>query len=125
MAGFKVDYKYKNDIDLLDTVMYLFSKTVLRTELSDKERLILRAYLLHGYSKQTKKSICLDIGMTAENLNVRNSTLQKKGFLRPHPTTQNLKLINDELIAMRDCFINDHKIKGFIVSFTKQIKNEV
>lgn len=117
MNVFKVDYIYRNNIDLLDIVMYLFSKTVLKTELSDKERMILRAYLIHGYSKQVKKGIQLDLGMTEANVNMRNYTLQKKGFLSPHPTSQKLKLINQDLLNMRDCFINNENKKAFLVNF--------
>lgn len=121
MGGFVVDYKYPNDIDLLDIVLYLFSKTVLKTELSDRERVMLRAYLIHGYSKQVKKSLELDLSMTEANINTRNCTLQQKGFLRPHPTSQKLKLVNDELIKMKDCFINEDNAKAFIVKFSKHV----
>lgn len=116
-VAYKVDFKYENDIDLLDIVMSLFSKTVLEEELSKKEKIVLREYILNGYSKQTKDSIRLSLKIKPQNLNTLNYYLQKKGFLKPHPKNQRLKLLNEELIKLKDCFMSDNEGKLFIVNF--------
>lgn len=118
MIAYKVDFKYRNDVDLLETVMSIFSNTVLREELSDKERQILREYMLNGYSKQTKESIKLSMKMKPANLNTYNYHLQRKGFLKPHPTNQRLKLLNEQLMELRDCFMQETKSKKiFLINF--------
>lgn len=117
MIAYKVDFKYENDVDLLEVVMSIFSKTVLREELSNKERTVLREYIVNGYSKQTKNSIKLSLSMKDANLNTLNYHLQKKGFLKPHPKNQRLKLLNEELLELRDCFINGTGKKMYIINF--------
>lgn len=100
--------------------MYLYSKTVLKSELSFRERAVLREYLNNGYSQQTKKGICLDLGITNKNLNTLNCTLQKKGFLYPNPHNQRLKLVSKSLLQLRDCFTNETESKNcFIVNFVR------
>ena len=80
--AYKVDFKSKNDVDLLDTVMFLYSRTVLKEELSLREKTALREYLLYGYSLNTKKAICLSLGIRIENLNTLNCSLQKKRIFK-------------------------------------------
>lgn len=102
---YTVTYKSENDVELLDTVMSIFSLTVLKKPLSLKERTVLREYILNGYSSEVKKDVRFALGITDKNLNTLNCTLQKKGFLRPHPTNQRLKNINDDLLKIKDVFL--------------------
>lgn len=119
MVAYKVDFSYKNKLELLEIVMSLYSKTVLNKEISSKEKTVLREYILHGYSKETKDSIVLDLEITTSNLNTVNYALQKKGFLEPHPKNQRLKLLNEDLKKLRDCFTSQDKKKMFLVNFVK------
>jgi len=120
MSAFKSDYTYNSDLQILDVVMYLFSKTVLKKELSPKQLVILREYLLNGYTPKVKDNICLNLGMNKQNLNTQNCKLQAMGFLHPHPRTQRLKIVDEELIKLRDCFLNeDSGKKLFIVNFIR------
>lgn len=121
--AFKVEYKYKNSLELLDTVIYLFSKTVLSTELTAREISILREYLCSGYNKPTKKALELNLGINDKALNVSNCNLQKKGFLSPHPTNFRSKIINKDLLALKDCFINEGNKNLFMVHFIKTKDN--
>lgn len=119
-VAYKVDFKYNNDVDLLEVVMSIFSKTVLEEELSNKERTVLREYIINGYSKQTKNSIKLTLGMKDANLNTLNYYLQKKGFLKPHPKNQRSKVLNEELLELRDTFMEaKNGKKMFIVNFIR------
>ncbi len=120
-AAYVANFNYENDIELLDIVMNIFSTSVLKENLSYKERTVLREYMLHGYSSNTKKAIRLSLSIKETNLNTLNCTLQKKGFLKPHPTNQRLKLLNDGLIKIRDLFLGENERKMFIVEFVKSI----
>jgi len=117
-----VEFKYKNNLQLLDTVIYLFSKTVLEAELNAQEISILKYYLAQGYSKDTKQAIEIDLGIKTTCINTNNYKLQKKGFLRPHPTSNRLKIINSELLKLRDCFMNQNTKNIFIVDFKRDEK---
>jgi len=119
--AYKVEFKYKNRLHLIDTIIYLFSKTVLELEeeLTKQEIDILKVYLIHGYSPEVKKGILVDLKMNAPTLNTNNCKLQKKGFLRPHPTSGRLKLVTEDLIKLRDCFINEGEKNLFLVHFVK------
>ena len=114
IIAYKVDFKSKNDVDLLDTVMFIYSRTVLKEELGLRERSALREYLLHGYSLTTKRAICLSLGIKIENLNTLNCNLQKKGFLIPHTKNQRLKMINEDLLNLKRVFLESEKEKNYI-----------
>lgn len=118
MVAYKVDFNSKNDVELFDLVMTLYSKTVLKKELSAKEATILREYVLNGYSIETKKAICMSLEINIKNLNTVNCSLQKRGFLRPHPTSQKKKILNEELMQLKQVFLDSTQGKKmFIVNF--------
>jgi len=119
-AAYIAPFEFSNDIELLDVVMSLFSRSVLKKEISYKEKVVLREYMINGYSANTKKAIRLSLNIKETNLNTLNCTLQKKGFLKPHPTNQRLKLLNDDLIKIRDMFLGEAERKMFIVEFVKK-----
>lgn len=119
-AAYVAPFAFKNDIELLDVVMSLFSRSVLKKEISYKEKVVLREYMINGYSSNTKKAIRLSLNIKETNLNTLNCTLQKKGFLKPHPTNQRLKLLNEDLIKIRDMFLGISERKMFIVEFVKR-----
>lgn len=119
-AAYIAPFTFSNDIELLDVVMSLFSRSVLKKEISYKEKVVLREYMINGYSSNTKKAIRLSLNIKETNLNTLNCTLQKKGFLKPHPTNQRLKLLNDDLLKIRDMFLGNAERKMFIVEFIKK-----
>lgn len=121
MKIYKVDFKFNNDVDLLDTVIYLFAKTVLKEEVCLRERQVLKEYMISGYSKNTDRGIKIDLGITKENLATLNSRLQKKGFLEKHPTNRNNRLISPRLMELKSCFIENDGKKAYIIDF---IRNE-
>lgn len=120
MKVYKVDFKFHNDVDLLDVVLSLFSKSVLREEITNKERTVLREYLLNGYSSNTKASLRLSLGIKHSNLNTLNYTLKEKGFLLPHPTNQRLKIVNEQLMNLKNVFLNNDGQKVFLINFLKE-----
>ncbi len=119
-AAYIAPFEFLNDIELLDVVMSLFSRSVLKKEISYKEKVVLREYMINGYSSNTKKAIRLSLNIKETKLNTLNCTLQKKGILKPHPTKQRLKRLNDDLIKIRDMFLGSADRKMFIVEFVKK-----
>jgi len=121
MKVYKVDFNFENDVDLLDIVLSLFSKSVLKEEISNKERTVLREYILNGYSSQTKASLRLSLGIKPSNLNTLNHTLKKKGFLLPHQTNQRLKVVNEQLMNLKNVFLDNDGQKVFLINFLKNV----
>lgn len=117
---FKVDYKYENDIELLDAVILLYTETVLKTTISKKRRQVLREYMKSGYSPETKRAIRLNLKMTVGNMNTTNHILQKTGLLLPHPTNQTLKLLNPDLQKLQEAFVESNNKKVFFIHFVQR-----
>ncbi len=115
MVAYKVDFKPNDSLDFYDMLLSIYSLTVLKDPLKTKERIILRYYLLYGYSKETKDMIVLDMGIKRSNLNTSNYDLQKRGFLKPHPTNQRSKLISKELLELKDTFTNKESDKKLFI----------
>lgn len=122
MQAYKVDFTYKNNIELLDMALYLYSKTVLDKELSKKRLVMLREYLLNGYNNNTKKALEINLQMTRANVNTQNWNLQRMGFLIPDPNKQINKMVSKELINLRDMFMNTEDKRLFIVNFIKDVR---
>jgi hypothetical protein len=116
-GGRKYHRTCKNSIELLDTVLRLYSITVLKTDLSLKQRTVLREYILNGYSLQTKKSLMITLNIKGTNLNTINFNLKKKGLLIPHPTNQRLKIVNEELYQIKKEFLEKGSKSAFIAIF--------
>lgn len=115
---YKVDFEYKNDVQKFDLILHLYSKTELKKELSERELIVLREYILNGYSTKTKDGICLTLQIKKGNLNAINCNLQKKGFLKPHPTTQKLKVLEEKLNFLKEMFLDTPgNRKIFLVNF--------
>lgn len=118
MVLYNVDYKYSNDIELMEMVLTLYAKTVYGKNISGKETTVLRNYMLKGYSKRTKKSICSDLKIKPSNLDTLNYTLKNKGFLHPHPTNQQEKLLDSGLEKLKEAFSQPGR-KLFTIDFKK------
>lgn len=88
MAGLVVTYDYSNDIELLDIVLQLYAKTVLKTELSNKEHCALREYILNGYSVQTKKNLIQSFFLSKET-EEKNDVDKIKAFNKVFKTNFN------------------------------------
>lgn len=107
MKALKIEFGYSNQIELLDAVMSLYSTAQLKKELPKKEMVVLREYILSGYNEDSKSAIRLNLGISKEHLNVLNSKLHKKGFLKPHPHNMRMKVLNSDLLRLKDVFIDN------------------
>jgi len=119
--------KYSNDLDLLSTVIEIYSITVLGKYLvGDLEKIAIRFYLKGGYNEITMKAIMLECGMKGDkgkrHLDQINFKLTKKGFLKRHPTNHRQKQVNEELIRLKNRFLTpDNKFKAnyYLIKFEK------
>lgn len=105
--AYKVDFQYSNTIELLDTMLSVYSLTALKKPLSDRERQVLREYILNGYSTKTKKALKISLKINDSNLNTLNYKLKQKGFLLNHPTNQKLKELNKDLTEIKNVFMSE------------------
>jgi hypothetical protein len=106
-TAYKVDFQYSNTIELLDTMLSVYSLTALKKPLSDRERQVLREYILNGYSTKTKKALKISLKINDSNLNTLNYKLKQKGFLLNHPTNQKLKELNKDLTEIKNVFMSE------------------
>lgn len=122
--AYKVDFQYSNNIELLDTVLSIYSISALKKPISDREREVLREYILNGYSNKTKKALKIALKIKDSNLNTLNYKLKEKGFLLPHPTNQKLKELNKDLSEIKRVFMSeDENLKKLLIINTIRIGN--
>lgn len=104
---YTTNFEYKNDLEFLNIVINIYSLVKLRESLTKKQKDVLRYYLKSGYSDETKNAIRLDFKIKKTHLNQINWALNKKGFLKKHPTNERSKVVSEELIKLRDSFLKD------------------
>ena len=114
-------FKYKHEIELIEAVLSIYAISVLKTTLPPREKTVLREYIISDYNAETKKGLCITLGISAVNLTSINYSLKQKGFLINHPTNQRLKLLNTELKKLRDTFIKSPQRKMFLVEFKANV----
>jgi len=122
VSAYKLDFKYGNDFRFVDSLIYIFAKTQFNNPLSSRECEIIREYVLRGYSTETKRHIEKTLKMNRKNLNVYNCNLQKRGFLMPHERNQNNKILNPELMKLREFYLNSSEKKIVLVNFIDENK---
>jgi len=113
-----VPYKYKNDLDLLNTVINVYSLTALKSSLTPKQQDTLRFYLQFGFTAKTKETIMKDLKITDKHLNQINCQLQKCGYLTRHPTNYRMKYINENLLKLKESFLSK-KVDSLVIMFRK------
>lgn len=124
-------YYYKNDLDLLNTVINLYSIVELGGKLSDMEMIVMRYYLKSGYNEITKKTIMSDSEVfktmtdaekTRKHLNQINHRLEKKGFLERSLRNYREKKVSSKLLELKESFLTadkDKKASFYSIYFEK------
>jgi len=120
--------KTLSKVEIIDKVLNIFSILELGGSLGDplspRELVVIRDYMLHGYSLETKRGILLNLNITSANLDQINHKLKKKGFLESHKTNERKKVVNKELLNLKSVFMDgDIDNRMFIINF-KHRKNE-
>lgn len=97
--------KYKNEIELLQKIIRIYSIIKLNDDLENHEENVLMFYFKYGYSQETKQKIRDSLGITAHYLNTINYHLDNKGYLRKDENNKQKKHLVDDLKKLREAFL--------------------
>lgn len=117
MKTLKIDFEYKNKIDLFETVITVFAATQLREDISKREKVVLREYIVNGYNEVSWNVIMTTLSIDKKHLNVIHSKLQKKGFLKPHHANWRMKVLNKDLLNLKNVFFDNEGKKVMLIDF--------
>jgi hypothetical protein len=98
---------YKNEFELLQKIIRIYSIVMLEDDLENHEERVLVFYFKYGYSPDTKEKIKQSLGITAHYLNTINYHLDNKGYLRKDENNKQKKHLTEGLQKMRDAFLKD------------------
>jgi hypothetical protein len=110
--------RYKNEIDLIDKILKVYSITQDRP-LRNFERLILIYYIRSGYNKETKEFIKEDTGKKDGDIRVADVHLREKGYLSKHPKNLRLSNLSPDMNSIRESFIINKK-EMYVLLFQKE-----
>lgn len=115
------DLKYKNEMDLLQKIIRIYSIVMLEDNLENHEEKVLMFYFKYGYSTDTKDKIKESLGITAHYLNTINYHLDNKGYLRKDENNKQKKHLSDGLKKLRDAFL-ENKVDIYVLRIKKDEK---
>lgn len=119
---YKFEIKYKNDIDLVDKIISIYSinKTLKGkpVRILPYEKSILIYYLIYGFNKEAKETIMKDLGKTENQINTTNTNLRNKGYLFKDRNNRTKGYVSKDLKEMVDIFLNN-KNKVLVTQFKK------
>lgn len=110
---------YKNEVDLVNKLLSIYSIVKKNGDLRDFERKVLNYYIRKGYSTETKDQIRKELGLKQRNLNQTNYHLTNKGYLKQSTKNQKNKSLNKELQEIRDLFVQG-KTRAYVVGFKQK-----
>lgn len=110
---------YKNEVDLVNKLLSIYSIVKKNGDLRDFERKVLNYYIRKGYSTETKDQIRKELGLKQRNLNQTNYHLTNKGYLKQSTKNQKNKSLNKELQEIRDLFVAG-KTRAYVVGFKQK-----
>lgn len=109
--------KYKNEIDLIDKILRVYSISQ-EVSLRNFERLILVYYIRSGYSKDTKEFIKEDTGKKDGDIRVADVHLREKGYLRSSEKNLRMSKLSPDMESVRESFIKNKK-QIYVLAFKK------
>lgn len=119
-ASFYTNYCiYKNEVDLVNKLLSIYSIVKKNGDLRDFERKVLNYYIRKGYSKETKDQIIKELNLKQRNLNQTNYHLTNKGYLKQSTKNQKNKSLNKELQDIRKFFV-EGKIRAYVIGFKQK-----
>lgn len=109
--------KYKNEIDLIDKILRVYSISQ-EVSLRNFERLILVYYIRSGYSKETKEFIKEDTGKKDGDIRVADVHLREKGYLMSSEKNLRMSKLSPDMESIRTSFIKNKK-QIYVLAFQK------
>lgn len=110
---------YKNEVDLIDKVLSIYSIIKKSNDLRPFERNILNFYIRKGISNDTKNIIKDQLGITSNNLTQANYYLRKKGYIVKDSKNHNKNKLCKDLESIRTSIIGNKK-RLFLVGFNQK-----
>lgn len=111
--------KYKNEMELLEYIIRIYSVVMLNDNLENHEEKVLMFYFKYGYSPDTKEKIKSALGITAHYLNTINYHLDNKGYLRKDDRNKQKKHLSDGLLKLKEAFV-DKGIKTYVIKAVRE-----
>ena len=109
--------RYKNEIDLIDKILRVYSISQDKP-LRNFERLILIYYIRNGYNKETKEFIQEDTGKKDGDIRVADVHLREKGYLMNHPNNLRMSILSPDMESIRKSFVLNKK-EVYVLVFQK------
>ena len=105
--------EYKNEVDLVDKALSIYSIIKKDGNLRKFERNILNYYIRKGISEDTKETIKRELGTDPSNLTQANYYLRKKGYIVRDSKNHNKNKLCKDLESIRTSVIlNKKRIYG-------------
>lgn len=101
--------EFKNEIDLVDKALNIFSVIKKNDNLRPFERNILNYYIRKDISDETKEIIKKELDINSANLTQGNYYLRKKGYIVKDTKNHNNNKLCKELQMLRDSLIINKK----------------
>lgn len=109
--------KYKNEIDLIDKILKIYSISQ-EVNLRNFERTILIYYIRNGYSKETKEFIRQDTSKKEGDIRVADTNLRRKGFLKTSMGNMRMSELSSDMESIRQSFVKNKK-NIYVLVFNK------
>lgn len=113
--------KYKDEIDMLQKIIRIYSIVKLNDDLENHEEKVLMFYFKYGYSSETKDMIRESLDITAHYLNTINYHLDNKGYLRKDENNKQKKHLSDDLKKLREAFL-DKGVEVYAIGVKRNAK---
>ena len=105
--------EYKNEVDLVDKALSIYSIIKKKGNLRKFERNILNYYIRKGISENTKETIKRELGINSTNLTQANYYLRKKEYIVKDRNNHNKNELCEDLKMLRKSIIlNKKRIYG-------------
>lgn len=110
--------KYKNEIDLIDKILRIYSISQ-EKPLRNFERLVLTYYIRRGYSKETKEFIKEDTEKKDGDIRVADMHLRDKGYLDVSKNNLRMSQLSFDMNNISKSFIKNKK-RIYVLVFKKK-----
>jgi len=107
--GYQIDFTYKSKSNIVEYLIHTYALSNKLEPPSKRELGILRDYVLYGYNSEARDCILINAKITSDNLKVINSNIEKKGYLKKHPTNMTMRLLSQGLINIKSFVENINK----------------
>lgn len=115
------ELEYKNEIELLQKIIRIYSIVMLSDDLENHEEKVLMFYFKYGYSTETKQKIRDSLDISPHYLNTINYHLDNKGYLRKDENNKQKKHLSDGLKKLRDAFL-EKGVDMYVLKLKKHVK---